>query len=268
LRVTLAAVLAGALTLAALRIARQLLGLGEDFAAGPAAVLVAAGAALIHSRLELRVQALTPALAEARLDALQSRIRPHFLFNSLNAVLALIPDDSRRAERVLEDLAELFRALLGDHRRLVPLADEIELCRRYLDIERERLGARLQVEWHLPSPLPTAWLPPLVVQPLVENAVIHGIEPAPVPAASACSTLPRPIEIRVESAGGRLLIRVSNPVCAGAGAPEGQRRGHGSGLSNVRERLALHYDLEAAVDVHAGPEAFSVTLHMPLGTPE
>jgi two-component system sensor histidine kinase AlgZ len=97
----------------------------------------------------LRASALSPALVEARLQSLTARIRPHFLFNSLNAVISLIPPDPRRAETALEELAELFRALMRDPRELVPLADEIALCRQYLDLEKLRLGERLHVEWEI-----------------------------------------------------------------------------------------------------------------------
>ena len=93
---------------------------------------------------DLRGRALSPALTEARLQALQARIRPHFLFNSINAVLSLMRQDPRRAESALEDMADLFRVLMADNRELTPLAREIELCRQYLDLEQLRLGERLQ----------------------------------------------------------------------------------------------------------------------------
>ena len=109
--------------------------------------------------------------------ALTARIRPHFLFNSLNAVLSLIRVDPRRAETALEELADLFRALLRDPRELVPLADEIALCRQYLDIEKLRLGERLQVDWSFDGVPVDLRIPPLMLQPLLENAVCHGIEP-------------------------------------------------------------------------------------------
>ncbi|NIO41417.1 MAG: sensor histidine kinase, partial [Burkholderiales bacterium] len=98
---------------------------------------------------DLRNRALSPALTEARLQALQARIRPHFLFNSLNAVLSLMRAEPRRAETVLEDLSELFRVLMADNRKLIPLQRELELCRQYLDIESLRLEDRLNVEWHI-----------------------------------------------------------------------------------------------------------------------
>src|SRR5262249_58778417 len=97
----------------------------------------------------LRNRAFSPAISEARLQALQARIRPHFLFNSLNAVLSLIRKDPKRAEGALEDLAELFRTVMADNRELIALRDEISLCRQYLNLEQLRLGDRLRVEWQL-----------------------------------------------------------------------------------------------------------------------
>ena len=126
---------------------------------------------------QLRAKALSPAIAEARLQALQARIRPHFLFNSINAVLSLIRSEPKRAETALEDMADLFRVLMRDNRELAPLADEVELCRQYLALEQLRLGDRLQVEWHVKNMPGDALVPPLVLQPLLENAVYHGIEP-------------------------------------------------------------------------------------------
>src|SRR5258706_11971560 len=137
--------------------------------------LLMAGTLLAYFRLHTK--AYSPALAEARLQALQARIRAHFLFNSLNAVLALIRRDRKRAERALEDLADLFRALMSDGRSLVRLADEIALIERYAAIEQIRLGERLRMSWEIDNAPVDALLPPLVLQPLLENAVYHGVEP-------------------------------------------------------------------------------------------
>jgi two-component system sensor histidine kinase AlgZ len=267
LRTAVASALAGALTLLVLRAARLLPGLVDDQLALQPVMLMAAAAALVQHLIDLRVQVLGPALAEARLDALQSRIRPHFLFNSLNAVLALMPEDSRRAERVLEDLAELFRALLGDHRRLMPVAVELDLCRRYLEIEQERLGERLQVDWQVAQPLPEAWLPPLLLQPLVENAVVHGIEALPADQPQGPGPAGRAIVIQVGTLGSQLRVIIANPRPSILAEGPPARQGHGSGLANVRERLALHYDFEASLEVESDPERFLVRLLLPLGRP-
>jgi two-component system sensor histidine kinase AlgZ len=156
----------------------------------------------------LRAKALSPAITESRLQALEARIRPHFLFNSLNAVLSLVRADPRRAEIALEDLADLFRVLMRDNRELAPLADEVELCRQYLELEKLRLGERLQVEWHLTSMPGDALVPPLVLQPLLENAVYHGIEP---------SSAPGILSINIFTKGGDVHAILRNPYQADRG---------------------------------------------------
>ncbi|HSG92568.1 MAG TPA: histidine kinase, partial [Methylotenera sp.] len=125
----------------------------------------------------LRYRAHSPAVTEARLQALQARIRPHFLFNSINAVLSLIRSQPKQAEAALEDMADLFRVLMADNRELVPLAQEIALCRQYLALEKLRLNERLHIQWQIDNMPPDALIPPLILQPLIENAVYHGIEP-------------------------------------------------------------------------------------------
>src|SRR5947199_1639456 len=136
------------------------------------AALISAG---LLGYLRLRARAYSPALAEARLQALQARIRPHFLFNSLNAVLALIRRDPNPAERSLDDLADLLRTVMVDNRQLIALGDELSLCRQYLNLEQLRLGERLRVDWRLDPAIEEALVPPMLLQPLVENAVYHGI---------------------------------------------------------------------------------------------
>ncbi|WP_313951771.1 histidine kinase [Accumulibacter sp.] len=201
-----------------------------------AGLLGGAAAGCLLSYFALRAAALSPALVEARLQALTARIRPHFLFNSLNAVLSLIRADPKRAETALEELAELFRVLMRDHRELVPLADEIALCRQYLDLEKLRLGERLNVEWDLAADLPSELkVPQLMVQPLLENAVYHGIEPSGDKGT---------IRVHLACRGDQLLIDLTNPCGGGA---EHQRGNH-MALDNIRERLALYYDLEARLE--------------------
>lgn len=198
--------------------------------------LLAGGAAgLLLWYFAQRSSVLSPAVVEARLQALTARIRPHFLFNSLNAVLSLIRVDPRRAETALEELAELFRALMRDHRELVPLADEIALCRQYLDLETLRLGERLRVEWEIHDLPEELAVPPLMVQPLIENAVYHGIEPGSAPGT---------IRIRLARRGDKLHVELANPCQTGAE----HQRGNRMALENIRERLALYYDLEAQLE--------------------
>ena len=200
-----------------------------------AALLAALVAGALLFYFALRARAFSPALSEARLQALTARIRPHFLFNSLNAVLSLIRSEPRRAETALEELAELFRALMRDHRELTPLADEIALCRQYLDLEKLRLGERLHVEWEIADVPADLKVPPLMLQPLLENAVYHGIEPSGENGT---------VRIRFARQGGELHIDLANPCRAGAEHQNGNRMA----LANIRERLALHYDLEARLE--------------------
>jgi len=199
---------------------------------------------------DLRGRALSPALAEARLQALQARIRPHFLFNSINAVLSLIRQEPRRAERALEDMADLFRVLMADNRQLAPLRREVELCREYLNLEQLRLGERLQVEWHIDNMPHDAMVPPLVLQPLLENAVYHGIEPRLMPGV---------VSINIYLARGEVHVVLRNPY-----EPEGNHHGGNKmALANIRERLALHFDAEASLAARVGEDAYQVHIVMP-----
>jgi len=213
-------------------------------------VLAALLAAALLAYFRLHTKAFSPALAEARLQALQARIRPHFLFNSLNAVLALIRRDPRRAERSLEDLADLFRTLMADARDFVRLADEIALLERYADIEQLRLGERLRVIWELDAAPSDALLPPMVLQPLLENAVYHGIEPG---------TEPGEILVRIERRGERVHAVIDNPHREQAN----QRAGNRMALDNIRERLALFFDAEARLETRAAGGRYRVEIEIP-----
>src|SRR5688572_13090058 len=205
-------------------------------------------ALLIYFRL--LTKAHSPALAEARLQALQALIRPHFLLNSLNAVLALIRRDPRRAERSLEDLADLFRTLMSDARQFVRLADEIPLLERYAEIEQRRLGERLRITWDLDSAPSDALLPPLVLQPLLENAVYHGVEPG----TGASDVL-----VRITRRGDRVLAQIENPYLEA----EVKRAGNRMALENIRERLQLFFDAEARITIKAADGRYSVELEIP-----
>ena len=207
-------------------------------------------AALLLFYFDVRARLQSPALAEARLMALTARIRPHFLFNALNAVLGVIRSDPRRAEEALEELSDLFRVLMRENRDLVPLSDEIALARQYLDLERLRLGDRLQVNWDIESCPPDALVPPLMLQPLLENAVYHGIEPAEKPGE---------ISIRFARRGDQLLIDLANPYADGVSPHVGSRMA----LANIRERLMLFYDLEARLDTGAEGGRYVVRIVIP-----
>jgi two-component system sensor histidine kinase AlgZ len=221
---------------------------------GRVLALAALATAALLAYFRLFSRAHSPALTEARLQALQSRIRPHFLFNSLNAILSVIRRDPRRAERALEDLADLFRNLMGDARRFVRLADEIALLERYAEIEQLRLGDRLRITWELDTAPSDALMPPLVLQPLLENAVYHGVEPG---------TGIADVLVRIERRGDRVLARIENPL-AEAGAPvEGSRAGNRMALENIRERLALFFDAEARMEASRLHGRYRVELEMP-----
>jgi two-component system sensor histidine kinase AlgZ len=214
--------------------------------------LVMGGA--VQHYFELRMRAFSPALGEAKLQVLQARIRPHFLFNSLNAVLSLIRTEPRRAETALEDLADLFRVLMRDTRDMTTLQDEIRLCEQYLAIEKIRLGSRLQVVWLFDAAsaadLNAAKMPNLLLQPLLENAVHYGVEPS-----LAMNTIV--IEIRRQL--DKILITIRNPYHGNVRMPSIPNmpdmpdmpdmpnipEGNHMALDNIQQRLALLYDIEA-----------------------
>ena len=245
-----AAVIALAAALAAIYEAALSSLLHSQAATLRSALFAATLAAVLLVYFRLLAKAFSPALAEARLQALQSRIRPHFLFNSINAVLALIRRDPKRAERTLEDLADLFRSLVSDAQRFVRLSDEITLLERYAEIEQLRLGERLRITWELDAAPSDALLPPLVLQPLLENAVYHGVEPA---------TETGDVLVRIERRGDRVLARIENAMPA-AGA---ERAGNRMALDNVRERLALFFDAEARMETRIEAGRYRVEIEMP-----
>jgi two-component system sensor histidine kinase AlgZ len=210
-------------------------------------LLVGAG---LLSYFNLRARALSPAITEARLQALQARIRPHFLFNSLNAVLSLVRSDPRRAERALENMADLFRSLMSKANQLAPLEDEVALTRAYLELEQLRLGDRLQVAWHIQKMPADALIPPLVIQPLVENAVYHGIEPQPEGGE---------ISLNIYRSADKVHIVVRNPVAADVGHHKGNR----IALDNIRERLLLHFDLDAQLKLEPLGAVYQVHIVIP-----
>ncbi|WP_280152127.1 histidine kinase [Piscinibacter sp. XHJ-5] len=216
----------------------------------PPALAGAALAAVMFQWLRLRAKAKLPADTTARLAELQSRIRPHFLFNTLNTALSLVRLDPARAEGVLEDLAELFRVALTDTGESVSLGEEVELAQRYLAIEQIRFGSRLQVSWELDADAGAARVPPLLLQPLVENAVRHGVEPAPDGGI---------IRVRTRVKMGRAMVSIANTVPKGPSRP-----GRGMALANVRERLRLMHDVAAHFDTRRDRDVYRVQIVVPL----
>ena len=222
---------------------------------GPAASLAPAlaGAALAAAMfhwLHLRAKATLPAETTARLSELQSRIRPHFLFNTQNTALSLVRLDPARAEGVLEDLAELFRVAIDNGGESATLAEEVDLAQRYLAIEQIRFGERLQVTWELDPDAAAARVPPLLLQPLVENAVRHGVEP---------SQSGGTIRVRTRVSHGRAVVTIANSV---PDAPS--RVGNGIALKNVRERLLLMHDVASQFEVQSAKNTFRVQIVVPL----
>ncbi|MEO5669663.1 MAG: histidine kinase, partial [Ramlibacter sp.] len=167
----------------------------------------------------------------------------------LNSAIALVREDPARAEAVLEDLSDLFRHALMDHGESVTLAAEVALARRYLDIEQVRFGERLQVEWSLDPAAGSARVPALVLQPLVENAVKHGVEPS---AAGA------QVKVTTQRRGSSVVIKVTNTVPAGQG-----RRGNGVAQDNVRDRLRLLHDVQGQFQAVLKDGVYQVRMEVP-----
>jgi two-component system, LytTR family, sensor histidine kinase AlgZ len=198
----------------------------------------------------LHQRAYSPAIDEARLQALQARIRPHFLFNCINAVLSLIRSQPKQAETALEDMADLFRVLMADNRDLVPLAQEIALCRQYLALEKLRLEERLKIEWKIDDMPPDALIPPLLLQPLIENAVYHGIEPL----ADGGK-----ITIQIYTKRNEVHLLLNNPYSI----KNTRHIGNQMALKNIKERLTLHFDLEASLQTKLSNGEYQVHITLP-----
>ncbi len=194
-------------------------------------LLAAVFAGIVLRYLYVHQQLINQQQAElqSRIQALQSRIRPHFLFNSMNALASLIAVDPERAEDLVVDLSMLFRATLAEP-TMVTLAKELELCRHYIDIEQIRVGERLQVAWTLDGPLDQVQIPSLTLQPLLENAIVHGIQPLPEGGT---------VYVDVRAVSGEVIIEVRNPV------PRSTRTelpgGNRMALDNIRKRLLVHF---------------------------
>jgi len=201
-----------------------------------------------------RIQAGNEIHQQDRLQALQSRIRPHFLFNSMNSVASLIRSDPDLAEKALQDLADVFRVLLADARKMVPITAEGELARQYLDIEKLRLGDRLQVKWTASNVPRSALIPSLTLQPLLENAVYHGIEPS-----FAGGT----VDIQLWSEGETLKVMISNPLPEISNQTK-NRKGNRIALENVRERLYRHFGGRATLQNVEQQGNYHVKLSMPI----
>ncbi len=190
--------------------------------------------------------------SEARLQALQSRIRPHFLFNSMNTIASLTRTRPSMAGEVVQDLADLFRVSLRDAGRPSTLGDELEFARRYLNIEHQRLGERLRVQWDLQDLPEEAMMPALVLQPLVENAVYHGIEPAAEPGS---------IRIVGRFRHRRVELSIFNTLPSDTRLSH--RKGNQLALENIRQRLAGVFRGQAALREEEADGGYRVQLVFP-----
>ncbi len=192
------------------------------------------------------------AQSKAEIQALKARIRPHFLFNSMNTIASLISFMPDKAEKAIEDLADLFRASLKEQ-NIHTLKDELEITRSYVDIEKLRLGDRLQVEWNIDNSLKDAEIPALSLQPLAENAIYHGIEPLPDGGK---------IRISVQREGEHIRLEVSNPPSE-AGAKT-HTSGNQMAQDNIKQRLHLAYGEDARFYINATKQDYTVTLEIPV----
>ena len=224
-----------------------------DFVGRNAAIgLIVASLALRYFYVNAEWKRSVELEARARIHALQARIRPHFLFNSMNTIAALTRSDPRLAEEAVQDLADLFRANLSDARQRISLSEEIEVARVYQRIESLRLGDRLRVTWRVDELPKDALAPSLLLQPLLENAIYHGVE-----------RLPDGGEVAIEGrfADDLIEIQVTNPVPAQGLVRE--REGNKFALDNIAQRLQLAWPDRARVDVREGNGLFVVILRFP-----
>lgn len=180
-----------------------------------------------------RYRRLSPALSEAKLEALLSRMRPHFLFNAINGIVMLLGKSPSEAEEALLDLADVFRALLKEGASLSKLTDEVDLTKKYLRIEKMRFRDRLSVSFNLDEKCRDVLIPTMLLQPLAENAIIHGIE----------SVGEGVIHVTAFVRDSKLTLIVENPYVTPSGS--NIRKSNGIAMENIKQRLSLIYDLEA-----------------------
>ena len=189
---------------------------------------------------------------QSRIQALQSRIRPHFLFNSMNIIASLIATDPETAESVVEDLSELFRASLNDAGNQVPLTEELDLCERYVRIESLRLGDRLKLTWDVEQTSQVVEIPLLTLQPLLENAIYHGIQPLQDGGT---------ISVRLWYENETVKVEITNPL------PPDENRSRSQGnqmaLSNIRSRLNVLYGARAELTTTTRDGLYVTSLSYP-----
>lgn len=230
---------------------RPISGDDEFFEVTRYALLAATVCSSLLLYFRLRTRGLSRALEDARLQVLRARIRPHFLFNTINAVLGIMRTRPRQAETALEDMADLFRMAMSDEQDLVTVGQEIRLTKQYVALEQLRMGDRLRVDWQIRDVPDDALIPPLLLQPLLENAVYHGIEQL---TQGGC------INIELCRSGDELHLTVENPCPLRA---EASHHGNKVALRNIRERLDLLFDVEARYQVESGRDFYRVEIALP-----
>ena len=195
--------------------------------------------------------------AKAKLQALQSRIRPHFVFNSLNIIASLTRSDPPKAEEAIEDMADLFRMMLNEDENLVPVKKEIEVARKYINLESLRLDNRLHADWDIGKFPRKAIMPVLTLQPLLENAIHHGIEPLPEGGV---------ISIRLWEQNDNIHIRVANPVVRVKSSSKVKypRGSHEQALENIKQRFHSHYGDAASLETFRENDQYIVNVKLPI----
>jgi two-component system LytT family sensor kinase len=198
-------------------------------------------------------------VSQAELRALQSQINPHFLFNALNTLYGIIPRDALGARKTVLNLAEIFRYFLQSERSFIQLADELEIVKAYLEIERLRLGPRLAVEIDVDEAALPVMIPVLSIQPLVENAIKHGLSAKPGPGLLVlrATIVGEELRITVEDNGPGVHASINGADTAGAGV----------GLANVKRRLQLCFGPEADILIDSSPLGTKVQFAIPLADP-
>ncbi|MEM9304130.1 MAG: histidine kinase [Pseudomonadota bacterium] len=214
-------------------------------------------AALRYFFVQLAWRRQVERAADARLQALQARIRPHFLFNALNTIASVIRRDPAAAERAVEDLSDLFRASLAKGEGTWSFGEEVAICKRYAAIERLRLGDRLAIDWDVDAIPSATTLPALVVQPLLENAIQHGIQAL---REGGTVTVRGTFDDKTRTA----VLVIINPVAAQAPP---NRSGTGLALENIRQRLMLRYASRATLDARRESGQFVAMLRWPTQAP-
>ena len=218
---------------------------------------IIAGAVLRYFYVQEQLRAQEQSELQSRIQALQSRIRPHFLFNSMNIIASLIATDPDTAETVVEDLSELFRASLNDAGNQVQLKDELDLCERYVRIEALRLGDRLQMDWNIETPPTSVKIPLLTLQPLLENAIYHGIQPLPDGGT---------ISVKLWFETDTVNVRIENPLPPMGG--RGLSAGNKMAIANIRSRLQVLFGNRAMLTSGVEEDRYVTALRYPMKFPE